>query len=423
MSGKKLLVADDSLTIQKVIRLALSNEGYEITAVSDGGDAVNQILLSRPDLVLIDVSLPGKNAFEVKREINTHEDYRETCFVLISSAFEKIDESQIEEVKFHGRLTKPFDPAHLRKVLADVLAELTAKREEPTTFIHPSHLMNPGGKTQRNQPQPSSPTRAEPPALGTPPFPSMQQRSTPATPLPPAFSPEETQDFPELGSLPDFTNDHFRGPEAIPPFPKDLPLPQEELPALPLESADSLGFTDAPPSFSSGDFDDQDIKKLTESTLRISGLDDYQWNMSEPSLKPPTALMDRGGSSFQLNSSRTTSRETMPPPPPPMGNDLHFDHSLPEISLSDRAAASFDLPPVTPPPLPQEDGFGAHASEFDSETEAEFRSAATLLPSEEKIDAIIHNQIEAMLEKRIQKLLPEITEKLVKQEIQKLLSE
>ena len=57
MSGKKLLVADDSLTIQKVIRLALSNEGYEIQAVSDGNDAIQQISLFRPDVILIDISL------------------------------------------------------------------------------------------------------------------------------------------------------------------------------------------------------------------------------------------------------------------------------------------------------------------------------------------------------------------------------
>jgi len=69
MIGKKLLVADDSLTIQKVIRLALSNEGYEIQTVSDGNDAIQQIAVFRPDVVLIDVSLPGKTAFEVKKSI------------------------------------------------------------------------------------------------------------------------------------------------------------------------------------------------------------------------------------------------------------------------------------------------------------------------------------------------------------------
>src|ERR1041385_6759705 len=100
MLGKKLLVADDSLTIQKVIRLALSNEGYEIQAVSDGNDAVQQISLFRPDIILIDVSLPGKTALEVKREVNQHEDLEEVRFVLMSSAFEKVDEPAIQQVKF-----------------------------------------------------------------------------------------------------------------------------------------------------------------------------------------------------------------------------------------------------------------------------------------------------------------------------------
>ncbi len=121
MAGKKLLVADDSLTIQKVIRLALTNEGYDIHAVSDGNHALQQIALFRPDVVLIDVSLPGKSAFEVKREINQTGDGDEFKFILMSSAFERIDEAQIEEVSFHARLTKPFDPAQLRQTLSDVI--------------------------------------------------------------------------------------------------------------------------------------------------------------------------------------------------------------------------------------------------------------------------------------------------------------
>ncbi len=135
MAGQKILVADDSLTIQKVIRLALSNEGYDIQAISDGNDAVQQISLFRPDIVLIDVSLPGKSAFEVKRAINELLDFEEVRFVLMSSAFEKVDEDQAEEVKFHSRLTKPFDPAHLRQILTEVMDQVTLKRREPTKFI------------------------------------------------------------------------------------------------------------------------------------------------------------------------------------------------------------------------------------------------------------------------------------------------
>src|SRR3954447_23026180 len=163
MPGKKLLVADDSLTIQKVIRLALSNEGYEIQAVSDGNDAVQQISLFRPDVVLIDVSLPGKTAFEVKRTINEHEDLEEVRFVLMSSAFEKVDEDQVESVRIHGRLTKPFDPAHLRQVLSETLAQVAARRMEKTSILQRPELK------PENKNEPKLDVRPEPKISLTPP--------------------------------------------------------------------------------------------------------------------------------------------------------------------------------------------------------------------------------------------------------------
>lgn len=121
MSGKKILVADDSLTIQKVIRLALSHEGYDIQTVSEGNEAIEQILLTRPGLVLIDVTLPGKSATEVKAAISEKPELASIPFVLMSSAFETVDEKAIESAGFAGRLTKPFDPAHLRKLVAESL--------------------------------------------------------------------------------------------------------------------------------------------------------------------------------------------------------------------------------------------------------------------------------------------------------------
>ncbi len=112
--GKKLLVADDSLTIQKVIKLALSNDGYEIQTVSDGNEAIQSISLFRPDVVLVDIALPGKTAFEVKKTVNGDSELRKIPFVLMSSAFEKVDEAKVALLQFDGRLTKPFDSSQLR---------------------------------------------------------------------------------------------------------------------------------------------------------------------------------------------------------------------------------------------------------------------------------------------------------------------
>ncbi|MEO5971613.1 MAG: response regulator [Bdellovibrionia bacterium] len=409
MPGKKLLVADDSLTIQKVIRLALSNEGYEIQAVADGNDAINQILLFRPDVVLIDVSLPGKNAFEVKREVNDHEDLRETRFVLISSAFEKVDERQVEEVEFHGRLTKPFDPAHLRKVLSSVLAQVTAKRMEPTSFLKrppPLPIEPSGGFDFENSDD------APPPLpLELPPLPGHE------------YQPDEDEDHPNLPIPPQRKSisletereplDPSHGLTGFPPN-----LPEDEIvlhpPVIPGEMSFNENdlFTpppppeyemDPPPPPMADSTGETDIQRLTESTMRISRMDDYQWSMNEPSMRPPPLMRDQGNSNFKLNSE---------------SEDLSYssDFTPPPLPLLDDNS-SMDLPPLNPPPLDGEEE-QVHSTYYSDPD-----SRSPIIASEEKIDAMIHNQIEVTLEKMIEKLLPQIAEKLIKDEIHRLLSE
>lgn len=120
MAGKKILVADDSLTIQKVIRLALSGDGYDIQTVSTGKDALEQASLFRPDICIIDVSLPQYDAYQIKEQFNSKPDLKSIPVILMSSAFEKVDEARARGLGFSGHLIKPFDPSHLRSTLLSV---------------------------------------------------------------------------------------------------------------------------------------------------------------------------------------------------------------------------------------------------------------------------------------------------------------
>ena len=120
MAGKKILVADDSLTIQKVIRLALSGDGYEIQTVSDGKEAIEQASLFRPDICIIDVSLPHYDAYQIREHFIMKPDLKKIPVILMSSAFEKVDETRAEKLGFAGHLIKPFDPSHLRSTLLSV---------------------------------------------------------------------------------------------------------------------------------------------------------------------------------------------------------------------------------------------------------------------------------------------------------------
>jgi CheY-like chemotaxis protein len=132
--GKKVLVADDSITIQKVIRLALSTDEYDVLAVSDGNEAIKAIEQELPDVVLLDVSLPFFNAFQVKKEIDLKlkESAALIKFVLLTSAFENCEEEEFKKEGFVAKLTKPFDPSSLRQVLNQALNEVAGVVFDPS---------------------------------------------------------------------------------------------------------------------------------------------------------------------------------------------------------------------------------------------------------------------------------------------------
>ena len=65
MSKRKLLLADDSITIQKVVNLTFADEGIEVTAVSDGDTAMEKFVENTPDLVMVDVNMPGLDGYRI----------------------------------------------------------------------------------------------------------------------------------------------------------------------------------------------------------------------------------------------------------------------------------------------------------------------------------------------------------------------
>jgi CheY-like chemotaxis protein len=67
--SKKILLADDSVTIQKVISITFASEDYELIIVGDGDAAIKKAKDSTPDLVLADVAMPGKNGYEVSEAL------------------------------------------------------------------------------------------------------------------------------------------------------------------------------------------------------------------------------------------------------------------------------------------------------------------------------------------------------------------
>ena len=110
---KSVLLADDSLTIQRVVTLTFANEDVTITSVSDGDQAVEAIARSRPDLVLADIAMPGRTGYEVVQYVRSQPSLASVPVLLLAGAFDPVDEAQARRVGADGVLTKPFEPSAL----------------------------------------------------------------------------------------------------------------------------------------------------------------------------------------------------------------------------------------------------------------------------------------------------------------------
>ncbi len=108
LAGRKLLLADDSVTIQKVIDLTFADEGVRVVAVSNGQDAIDQLEEVAPDIVLADVFMPSRNGYEVCEYVKKNEKLKHIPVMLLVGSFEPFDEAEARRVGADDILTKPF---------------------------------------------------------------------------------------------------------------------------------------------------------------------------------------------------------------------------------------------------------------------------------------------------------------------------
>ena len=105
-----LLLADDSVTIQRVIELTFAEEDVQVVAVSDGDQAIQRLESAPPDIVLADIGMPGRNGYEVARYVRQTPKLAHIPVVLLTGAFEPVDHAKATEVGCDGVLAKPFEP-------------------------------------------------------------------------------------------------------------------------------------------------------------------------------------------------------------------------------------------------------------------------------------------------------------------------
>ena len=176
-----LLLADDSVTIQRVIELTFADEDIQVVAVSDGDQAVAVLDRTPPDIVLVDVGMPGRSGYEVARHIKDTPRLAHIPVVLLTGAFEPIDQAKAEAVGCDGVLAKPFEPqlviARVKELLAQTKAASSAAEARPGGGSAPlpdarrasaaadyfDRLDQAVGRTAAAEPAPPPPPPAPPP--------------------------------------------------------------------------------------------------------------------------------------------------------------------------------------------------------------------------------------------------------------------
>ncbi|OGP59081.1 MAG: hypothetical protein A2V67_08005 [Deltaproteobacteria bacterium RBG_13_61_14] len=120
--AKKILLADDSITIQKVVRITLADGDYELIPVDNGDDALVKIQEIRPDLILADVVMPGKDGYQVCQAVKSDPQLQHIPVVLLAGSFEGFDEMKGAQIGADGYIIKPFESQTLVSKVEELLA-------------------------------------------------------------------------------------------------------------------------------------------------------------------------------------------------------------------------------------------------------------------------------------------------------------
>jgi CheY-like chemotaxis protein len=127
----KLLLADDSITIQKVVELILAEEDFEIKSSSNGEEALALVPSFNPDIVLADIEMPKMNGYQLCEKIKQDPNTRDIPVILLTGAFEPIDEELSQHVGADDYIVKPFESQELiSKINAALTLSATAAEEE-----------------------------------------------------------------------------------------------------------------------------------------------------------------------------------------------------------------------------------------------------------------------------------------------------
>ena len=117
-----LLLADDSVTVQRVIELTFADEGFKVVSFSDGDEVVGYLGAgNKPDVILADTTMPARDGYDVAAWVRGQSSLSQVPVVLMTGAFEPIDDRRAAACQADAVLVKPFEPQQVVSLVKRML--------------------------------------------------------------------------------------------------------------------------------------------------------------------------------------------------------------------------------------------------------------------------------------------------------------
>lgn len=398
--GARLLLADDSITIQKVVGIIFANEDYDLTVVDNGVSALEKAREQVPDLMLVDALMPGRNGYEVCQEIRGDAALKNVPLLLMIGAFEPFDEDKAHQCGADDVISKPFESQQLLEKVTELL-KLGKERGEPQAMVptpEPTALPELSDAVEPFEEAVAFDSLASPAAdvfdepLATAEF---------VTPAEIRLSPSETAGF-ELDIVEAAPGDDPWGVFDLTDMDEELPLVLEEPAAILSETVDDTSsFTEEPPA----------PPAETEPVFLET---------SELPEKEPAADLEPSGIRWEPveeESFRFQGEE-----PASSGEPFAFGMGEP-ISVLAQEPDVFAESPSTAIPVAEITPVAGQETPPVAAVPAEpAPTAATVAFGEDQLRAILSQLSREMIEKIVWEVVPDLAENLIREEIRRLKS-
>jgi len=136
----RVLLADDSAHAQRMGVRILREEGFEVVSVTDGEAALTRLAEADPDIVLVDVFLPGKSGVELCRYVKDHPRHRHARVILTAGMLDTFDEAEAKRAGCDAFIRKPFEASVVVKTVKPLARDAQAERTDAPTQTTSSPL-------------------------------------------------------------------------------------------------------------------------------------------------------------------------------------------------------------------------------------------------------------------------------------------